>query len=112
MDTGYIFLDHLAFLDQPGEMGGSFLGPGIDHDTANIFVQSVEGIEIASQQFLQPGRYFLFGIQPYRFEANSNFFIGIKNFHPITPLSLHYSRWKPGIATFLKWCIIDEREER
>ena len=84
VDHGHVFLDHGAFLYGFGEGSGGLLGAGIDHHTAHVFIQPVNGEDVAAKAFLQSGRNFRFGIQAHRLDADDDLLVGIKNFHGCT----------------------------
>ena len=84
VDHGHVFLDHGAFLNGFGEGSGGLLGAGVDHHTAHVFIQPVNGEDVPAKAFLQSGRNFRFGIQAYRLDADDDLFVGIKNFHGCT----------------------------
>lgn len=51
VDHGHIFLYHGAFLNCFGELGGSLLCAGKDHNTAYILIQPVDGKYFAAKLF-------------------------------------------------------------
>ena len=81
MHHGHIFLDHGTFLDGFGKGGSCLLFPGIDHDTAHIFIQPVDGENLSAKLCNQPGGNLCLGIQPHRLDTDSNVGIGKQNFH-------------------------------
>ena len=49
VDHGHIFLHHRAFLYRLAEGGGGLLGAGVDHNTAHVQIQPVDGEDLAFQ---------------------------------------------------------------
>ena len=76
-----IFFYHGAFLNRFAQGGGRDFCPGVNHDTAYIFVQTVDGINLTTQKFFQSSGNFRFGVQPYRFDTDCKIPVGIENFH-------------------------------
>ena len=77
VDHGHVFLDHGAFLYGSGEGSGGLFGAGIDHHTAHVFIQPMNGEDVAAKVFLQSGRNFRFGIQAHRLDADDDLLVGI-----------------------------------
>ena len=81
MHESQILLDHCTLLNGFGEGGGSLPGAGIDHDTAHIFVQTVDGEEFAAQLLLQRGGDFGLRVQPHGLDTDGQLPVIIENFH-------------------------------
>ena len=78
---GHVFLDHGSLLDGLGQLGGGLLCAGVDHDAADVFVQPVDGENVAAEGFLQGGGEFGFSVQPCGLDADDEVFVGIENVH-------------------------------
>ena len=81
MHHGTVFFYHAAFLDGLGKGSGSGFGPGVDHDTTHILIQSVDGEDLSAQSVDQCGRNLCFRIQPHRLDTHRDLPVRIKNFH-------------------------------
>ena len=81
MDHGHIFFDHLALLDCLGQSCRGLFGSGEDHDAAHVFIQPVDGENLAPKGLFQFGGNLCFGIQAHRLDANRQVPVGIKNVH-------------------------------
>ena len=84
VDQGHILLHHGALLHSLGQLSGSLFGPGVDHEAADIFVQTVDGEDLAAEAFLQGGGEFVLGIQAHRLDADKKLLVGIENVHGMT----------------------------
>ena len=81
VDQGHVFFDHAAFLDGFGQGSGGLFGAGIDHDAAHVFVQAVDGEDLAAQGFFQRGGNVGFRIKSHGLDADGDITVGKKNFH-------------------------------
>ena len=53
MDKRHIFLDHFAALDQSREFGGGRFDASIDHNTAHVLVQTMQGEDLTTKLLSQ-----------------------------------------------------------
>ena len=81
MDHGHVFFDHLALLDGLGQCCCSLLGPGKNHHTAHIFIQPMDGENLATQGLFQFSGDLCFGVQAHGLDAHRQVPVGIKNVH-------------------------------
>ena len=65
--------------------------PGVDHDTAHIFIQPVDGENISAQLLLQRGGYLRLGVHSHRLDADGDAFIRIENFHTKLLICIFFS---------------------
>ena len=77
MDQGYILLHHGTFLNSPGKLRRCLFSFGEDHDAAYIFVQSMDGVDLAADG----SRNFMFGIYAHRLDDDDEMLVRIKCFH-------------------------------
>ena len=73
VNHGHIFFHHGSLLNRFAQCGGCGLRPGVDHDTPHIFIQPVNGKDLAPQC----RRHIMLRIHPNGLDANNDILVGI-----------------------------------
>lgn len=81
VNHGHVFLDHGSLLHRPTQGGSRLLRAGIDHDTAHVFIQTMDRKHLPAQFFPQCRRHFLLRVKTNRLDADYYSPIGKKYLH-------------------------------